>query len=404
MTEDAVTLEATREDARKARKTVFLLSGTFFLIFMGAGAQQLYIAPYLEGCTGWSGLMRGLVVATIYASMMVFRVGNVYLLRRWSYWRLTAVGSLTYLLFTLAMLATFWVKSYALLLAAAALWGWGGAAMWTGTTMQILAATDVGKRHGIATGVLLAATHGGWLVGTVVLGHVYATREPYVLYIVAASITMIGSTMAWLQPRDEGAMPPMPALSDLWEIARRAKVRIAAFLQVASALSFGFMLGGFGDHIKAQHGTEYIWVAAALYPAVRLILSFSGGALADRVGHGFILAGGFFVAAAGMLVAGHGQSVGSAAIAALALGTLSGAVPVVATAMVGESADRQRRPLAYGALFAWRDIGVVVAAVWSKVLMRGTLDFGATFASFAYVFVLCGLVALALERYAKERW
>jgi MFS family permease len=96
--------------------------------------------------------------------------------------------------------------------------------------------------------------------------------------------------------------------------------------------------------------------------------------------------------------------VAGAALAAGTLGLLNGAVPVVASAMVGESADRARRPLAYGTLFVWRDLGVVVATLWGQVLMQGAGDFGLTFRSFAAVFLVCGLVSLLLQRYAAERF
>lgn len=405
MPDDQPTVAADQQELDWARRVVLTQSAAFIFIFMGAGAQQLYIAPYLQDCTEWSGLMRGLVAAAVYASMMVFRVANVYLLRRWSDWHLTFIGSLTYTLFTLAMLGTFWVKSYPLAIAAAIVWGWGGAAMWTGTTMQVLAATDAIKRHGIGTGFLYGAAHAGWLVGTIILGIVYQQTawEPYSLYLVAAALTVVGNALTWLHPRKADFVPHRPTLSDLLEIAGKAKARIGAFLLVTSSLSFGLMLGVFGDHIKSQHGAQYIWITAMFYPGVRLILSLWGGWLADRTGHGFILAGGFVAAAAGMVLAAQWQTVAAAALAATALALLGGTVPVVATAMVGDSADRTRRPLAYGALFAWRDLGVVLAAVWGKVLMRGGGDFTETFNTFAVAFVLCGLVALMLQRYAKER-
>ena len=74
MTQSEVPPDVSPEAAAKAARTIFLLSGTFFFIFMGAGAQQLYIAPYLTECTEWSGLMRALVPATVYISMMIFRI------------------------------------------------------------------------------------------------------------------------------------------------------------------------------------------------------------------------------------------------------------------------------------------------------------------------------------------
>lgn len=405
VTDETTQTDIDGEEARQARRRLFLLSSTFFFIFAGAGAQQLYTVPYLKDCTEWTGLMRGLVVATVYISMMVFRLGNVYLLRNWSNRRLTFVGSLTYTTFTLVLLATFWLKSYPLAIIGAAVWGWGGAAMWAGTAMQVLEASDKGKRHGLNTGLLYAGTHGGWMTGVVVLGLVYEHHAwpPYTLYIVAVAITAIGNVLAGMQPASSEAFAEKPTLRELMRVSSRAKVRIAGFLMAASAMAFGLMLSVFGDHVKLQYGVQYIWITAMLYPAGRMVLSIVGGALADRVGHGFLMSAGFVSAAVGMTIAAQWDSIVAMGVAALSLALLNGTVPVASTAMVGDSAERKRRPLAYGALFAYRDLGVVVSAIWGKVLMHEGGQFAQTFSTFTIVFIACGLVALLLQRYARER-
>ena len=116
------------ETGLSTRAHVLLLSSTNFFIFMGTGAQQAFLVPYLEEFTEWSAFQRALVIATVYASMMVFRLGNVYLLRDWPQWKCSIVGGAVYVFFPMAMLALYFVPSYALALAAAAIWGWGGAA------------------------------------------------------------------------------------------------------------------------------------------------------------------------------------------------------------------------------------------------------------------------------------
>ena len=59
--------------------------------------------------------------------------------------------------------------------------------------------------------------------------------------------------------------------------------------------------------------------------------------------------------------------------------------------------------LAYGAMFTWRDLGVVVAVVVGKLLGLGTDNVAVVFGVFRAVFMACGAVALALNRYAEER-
>jgi len=303
------------------------------------------------------------------------------------------------------MLNTFYLGNYPLAILGAAVWGWGAAAMWTGSAMQVLEAADQGKRYGLSTGVLYGTTHAGWLCGVAVLGLIYQQAQwpPYTLYLAATAITMLGNVCAYLQPVGNGAFAPNPLLSELGEVLSRRKVQIAAFLLTTASLSFGFMLSVFGDHVKGQYGEEYIWMTAILYPAGRMVLSVLGGAMADRFGHGLTMAAGFVSAALGMWLAAQWESLVAVALAALALSLLNGTVPVVASAMVGDSADRSRRPLAYGALFSFRDFGVVVATIIGKVLMGGGGEFVSTFNTFGVVFVVCGAAALLLRQYNRER-
>jgi len=91
-------------DDRRFGKHLYLLAATFLFIFMGAGAQQAYLVPYLRHVPPWSPVMCSVVIASVYLSMLVFRVLNVYLFASWSDRQFTAVGSFTYLGFTLVML------------------------------------------------------------------------------------------------------------------------------------------------------------------------------------------------------------------------------------------------------------------------------------------------------------
>ena len=394
------------ENGMSTRAHVSLLSAAFMFVFMGAGAQQVLLLPYLSRVTNWSDLQRSLVIATVYFSMTVFRLGNVYLLRRWPQWQCTIVGAAMYSFFTLAMFGIYFVPSYPLALLAAAIWGWGAAAMWMGTTMQILALTDRAKRHGLGMGVLYGATHAGWMMGVVVLGMVFDSVQdstPWTLYAAATGLTLVGNAILLLLPRRPEPLPEMPTVTDLIQIMSRAKAQIAAFLLFAASLAFGFVLGTFSDYVDAQYGAEWIWISALFYPAARLVLSFTSGLLTERVSHGSLLALGFFGGALGMLVPLTIHHPLGLAVTALMLGLLNGSVPVVSTALIGDSADSKRRPLIYGAMFTWRDLGVVVAVVAGKLLGLTTDNVALVFGVFGMVFAICGVASLALNRYAEER-
>ena len=133
-----------------------------------------------------------------------------------------------------------------------------------------------------------------------------------------------------------------------------------------------------------------------------VLMSFASGKLTDRFGHSPVLAGGFLAGSAGLLLTITWNSPYAVVLTGFTLGLLSSTVPVVAAAIVGNSADRKRRPLAYGILFSWRDLGVVTAAVGANILgLR--FDINAAFTVFVGVFALCALLSLHLARFAHQK-
>jgi MFS family permease len=339
--------------------------------------------------------------------MMVFRIANVWLLRRWPDRRQTLVGSLMYTGFCAAMAGVFFHRSYALALGAAIVWGWGGAALWAGSSLQILAATDRAKGgYGSTIGLLYSATHLGFALGVVALGWVYArvgTESLYWLYLVAGGVSLMGNLVLLATPRLDHVEPEVPSLAALLGVSVKAKAAISGFLQFAAALSFGLMLGSFGDVVKVAYGKGLIWLLAAPYPLARLLWGWASGVLSDRVGRAWALAASFLFVAASLAGCGLWSSPITIGLASGALGLLSSTVPVVASAIIGDSAERQRRPLAYGALFAYHGAGVAVATLGGAALRSHFGSFQPVFLLFAGVFTVCGLVAVALHRWAQQR-
>ena len=99
--------------------TRWRLAAAILFVFMGAGAQQAFLVPYLERVNGWSALRGSYLIGVTYLAMMVGRVIHMYLFRGWSDRSLTIVGSLSYLAFTLAMFGVAHVDSYSLAVGAA---------------------------------------------------------------------------------------------------------------------------------------------------------------------------------------------------------------------------------------------------------------------------------------------
>ncbi len=388
------------------KRELALLFFINLFLFTGAGAQQQYLLPYMHKVGGWSPVACAWVIAAVYGSMMIFRIGNLFLLRRLPLWLWTIVGSSAYLFFTLACMAVAWHRIYALAIAGAVIWGWGAAAFWGGTTIQTLNAADRGRLYGTGTGILYAASQAGWVIGLFVLGQVYANfqDQPWMLYLVAACITLPGVLITPFLSRQN--LPDLaaivPSFADIVDIMFRAKALILAFLLASTSLCFGIILG-IGDFVEQEYGPQWIWVVAIFYPFARLLCSLLSGILTDKVGGSTVLGTGFFGGAAALLLAALWRSPLALGVAAFALGFLNGSVPVVTTAIVGDVSHARRWPLAYGALFTWQGLGIVIAVLLSKILGVAVGDYHFVFKVFAAVFTVCGIAALLLQRYASQR-
>jgi len=391
---------------RQQRGHLLLLVVMFYFIFAGAGAQQLYLVAYLQQVTPWSPLSCAALLAAVYATMMVFRVGNVYLLQSWPDWKWTAVGAVTYFLFPAGMFMIAYLPSYWLALGFAVLWGWGAAALWGGTTMQTLALTEGRKeRYGTGIGLLYAGTLAGWFSGVIVLGLVFAryNARPQLTYLVAAGITLVALLLAFGLPRSAEATIAPPSGARLRRIVTQPKAIISMFLLGSSALAFGLMLGTFADYVRAQYGAQYVWITAMFYPGIQIVLSFVSGWLSDLGGRAPVLSASFLLAAVGCALAALWHSPVALATAAALWGLLNGAVPVISAALVGDSAERRRRPLAYGALFTGRDLGAMIGLVGSRLAAGNGVNLETSFVLFGVLFVFCAGIATLLQRYAKQR-
>jgi MFS family permease len=372
---------------------------------MGAGAQQAFLVPYLGRVNGWSSLHASYLIGATYFAMMVGRVAHIYLLPGWSDRRLIIVGSLTYLIFTLAIFTVAHVDSYLVALSSALLWGMGGAMMWAGTAMQTLVIADEakGRQYGTSMGILYAAANAGWLAGVIVLGNLYERLPPSdlpLLYLAASGLTLLGVVQAMRLPATtrSGAAP---SEARVLAIAVQPRLLVPGLLLLAASLSFGLILGAFGTFVNEVYGARWVWVSVSLYPAVRTVLSFVGGYLMDRAGQVPVLVGSFLGGAAGLLVTVLWSHPLGVVFGATMLGLVSSTVPVVTGAMIG-STDIRQRPLEFGIVFTWRDLGVIIAAVGANAIGL-TFDLHAAFLFFACVFLLCGLLSLYLRKTLTER-
>jgi MFS family permease len=108
---------------------------------------------------------------------------------------------------------------------------------------------------------------------------------------------------------------------------------------------------------------EQIGILAAIYPATWGLGQLFTGALSDRIGRKWLIAGGMWVQALGIVVVMVGARFGSFAVAGALLGIGTAMVYPTLLASVADNAHPSWRASAVGVYRLWRDAGYAVGAL-----------------------------------------
>lgn len=397
---------ATASASRGLPRDLIILCAAFFFIFMGPGATQLFLSDLL-GSKPW----RTLVLCVVYGMFLFWRVFVTVTVRWLGDYASIVGGGATYVLFA-AVLRVCRGPSTAervALLVAAAIWGWGAASMWIVSSAQILDVTQkqqFGRASGIFYMVLLAGQGFGILVQERLRSWGAASRDAAwaqdIQCSAAIGIGLVGLIFFLLVPRRAVTRDEFSAKVFAGMLGGPKVALLGAFL-FASSLSYGLLLGPFQDMVRARWGEDWLGRPAACFFAAKSVLSLTAGALSDRLGRTRVLQLGFWVSAAGTLLAIGWGHVAALAFCALSLGIQNAVVPSAAMAIIGDSTSPERRHLAFGAVFVYRDLGVVAGLVLGHFLVRvpsggQAPSFGVCFAVFGLVFLACGFLARLLGR------
>jgi MFS family permease len=137
-----------------------------------------------------------------------------------------------------------------------------------------------------------------------------------------------------------------------------------------------------------------IGVLAGLYPAVWSIGQLATGALSDRLGRKWLIAGGMGVQAVGIASIAATRGFGPWAAGSVLLGIGTAMVYPTLLAAVSDVADPRWRASAIGVYRFWRDAGFAVGAIVAGVL-ADAFGYAAAIGSIAALTALSGLVVAA---------
>ena len=376
---------------RNLPRDLKVLSGAFFFLFMGAGAQQQFLLPHLRETTSWGTMRYSLILAVVYISFMFWRLGIGYSIRILGEYRSIVLGSLTYTAFVVTVLSS---RCYPLTLAMALLWGWGAASLWITGGTRVLNVSR-GERYGTSSGVLYLCTGLGFTLGVVALG---ATRTRWggdTMYGLALGLSLVGNFALLFLSRG-GGLPPHRPLREVLKLMRTRRVKMVGSLQFVSALSFGLLLGTVADFLPKAYGWRSLLLTAS-FPLARALTSLGGGTLSDRMGRGKVLALALGISGLALLTSAGWTTPLSLGLGILILGCQSGVVPTTSLALAGDVAEPERRPLVLGAMFFWRDLGVVTAILGGQCLSAALGTIRAPLIAFGLIFLACAVWSLKLE-------
>ena len=275
-------------------------------------------------------------------------------------------------------------------------WGWIIAAnillgvnqglTWSTTVIMKIDLVGPGRR-GLAMGFNEAAGYGAVALTALATGFIAAQAglrpEPFFLGMVFAGLGLGLSTLFVRETHGHArqeARSHVAASAELHEaLSTRDIFVLTSFKERAlSAASQAGMVNNLNDGLAwgmfpiyfAHHGLSVgrIGVLAALYPGVWGLGQLATGALSDRWGRKWLIAGGMLTQAAAIGLIAVTTSFGWWALAALLLGAGTAMVYPTLLAAIGDVAHPTWRARSIGIYRLWRDGGFAVGAILAGVL------------------------------------
>jgi MFS family permease len=258
----------------------------------------------------------------------------------------------------------------------------------TWSTTVIMKIDLVGpRRRGLAMGLNEAAGYGAVALTAIATGFIAARTglrpEPFFLGVAFAGLGLGISTLFVrethghaIQESDD-AGPPVRTPGQ--PMSTREVFALTTFREPAlSACSQAGLVNNLNDGMAwgllplffAHEGLSIaaIGVLAGLYPAIWSVGQLATGALSDRLGRKWLIAGGMGVQAGGIASIAVSSGFGPWAAALVLLGIGTAMVYPTLLAAVSDVADPRWRASAIGVYRFWRDAGFAVGAILAGVL------------------------------------
>jgi MFS family permease len=288
-----------------------------------------------------------------------------------------------------------WAPTWGWVLAANALLGVSQGLTWS-TTVIMKVDLAGPRRRGLAMGLnefagYLAVAVSAWATGVIAVEH-GLRPAPFWLGVgfsaagLLLSAFVVKETLGHARAEARAGQPaarrpPQPA-------ARRDLVAIFQ-AGCVNNLNDGMAWGLFPVvFAAARMSLADVGLLAAIYPAVWGLAQLATGALSDRHGRKWFIAGGMVVQAAGLALVAFGKAFEVFAVGAVLLGLGTAMVYPTLLAAIGDVASPENRATTIGAYRLWRDLGYAAGALiaglvadWLGLTAAVLVVAGLTFAS-----------------------
>ncbi|NPV80384.1 MAG: MFS transporter [Firmicutes bacterium] len=372
-----------------------------FLLFLGSGATQSYVAPYVKSL-GFSSLQGTAVVAAIYFAQIPARFLAIYLANALGLKASLILGILGYVIYPLAFAAS---RAYWQLVLVMVFWGFTSGVFWTSAGVAVLN-ESARSRYGKASGALFAGSGVGMALGVLLLDQLVAREGSRAMFILSALPPALALAIGFAVSAG-GRLES----KSTWEATREGVVRafrerevsFVALLLFVSALSYGIVYGGLGLLIARNVGMAYIGRLTVSFFILKGIFSRVGGSIGDAIGRrmSFILS---FISAsiASFILATSPGKLGLVVAGAL-LGYQVSTVSVNANAWVGDAAKQEHRAGFTGVIQAANALGVCVALLAGGYLLSSIQGSRILFFAFALINSLAVILAVAMPEKRRAR-
>ena len=374
----------------RKKRDLSVLSSTVLFIFMGAGALQPYINPYLKNIKGLSSVQASLVLTTVYFVMAFSRVFTGYIVYRLGLYLTIFLGALTYTIFVIVLGNT---NSFFVWVMGSFFWGIGAAMFWTGTNTQILNASSITK-YGTSTGILRLFTQIGLLIGFFVLGQLLPKYGYSSLFLFAGLVTSLGVITTLFVSKGSYNHLKLSMREVLLSMVNRGAWLISLFLFVSS-FSYGLILNLLNFFVERSFGLGMMNKTLIFFYLSAGIFSLLGGMISDKVGRKKTITFAFLIGALGLIVPLYWNNPFAVALTSFFLGMEYATVATVSIAWIGDITAQEERPTVLGAISSWGNLGVAFSIIFGGFLAQWKVSFEASFLIFAAFFLflslLCGL-------------